>query len=60
MRLADDADNNRALLDGLGGILDLEYPALWGARDVRQSRRGMDGRGASRLDDTYKVTESLS
>lgn len=28
MRLADDAHDHRTQLHGLGGVLDLEYPAL--------------------------------
>lgn len=36
VRLGDDADDNAALLDGFGGVFDLEDAALWGAEVKRR------------------------
>lgn len=59
MGLADDADDDAALLDGLGGVLDLEDAALRGAGRGVSGWCG-EGRVCEGAEATYKVTESLS
>lgn len=57
VRFAGNADNDGALLHGLGGILDLEYPALGRAARAELAAAASWSVGAGT---TYNVTESLS